>query len=226
MIPTTTTRFLAAALPLIFAACSPHPSSDASAATPAASAPAVSASSATSVSAPVGASDDERDEANENGGNPASKLAPASPSDATTRGPRIKGIGLGDSPDDVHKALVALLPVGGPCQVSPDAARVVCDGIAQQLQGSFTFESGHLSGYKFYSYLSSLAFGRMPFKDFTQNFMDAYGIPRMDPAQDNPMFSQYLRYRDASGWETGIYPDNTFYLKAIATATQQAKSFN
>lgn len=226
MTHTSTSRFLAAALPLIFAACSQHPSSDASAATSATPAPVASAPSGTSASTPVGASGDERDEADENGGNPAATSAPASPSDATTRGPRIKGIALGDTPDDVHKALVALLPASGPCQVSPDAARVVCDGIAQQLQGSFTFESGHLSGYKFYSYLSSVAFGRMPFKDFTQNFMDAYGIPRMDPAQDNPMFSQYLRYRDASGWETGIYPDNTFYLKAIATATQQAKSFN
>lgn len=104
--------------------------------------------------------------------------------------------------------------------------RVVCESTAQRLQGSFTYESGKLSSFKFYSALTSLAFGQMPFNDFTQNFMKAYNIPRMDPAQDNPALSQYLRYRDDSGWEAGIYPDNTFYVKSVATASQQAKSFN
>lgn len=165
---------------------------------------------------------DKPDDAGENG-----EAKPRSQQSAVSSyGPRIKGIALGESPDEVRQALGALLPVGNPCQVSTDAVRVVCEGTAQRLQGSFTYESGKLSSFKFYSALTSLAFGQMPFNDFTQNFMKAYSIPRMDAAQDNPALSQYLRYRDDSGWEAGIYPDNTFYVKSVATASQQAKSFN
>lgn len=165
---------------------------------------------------------DQPDEAGENGG---AKPQPQQ-SAASSYGPRIKGIALGESPDEVHQALSALLPVGNPCLVSTDAARVVCEGTAQRLQGSFTYESGKLSSFKFYAALTSLVFGQMPFNDFAQNFTKAYNIPRMDPAQDNPALSQYLRYRDDSGWEVGVYPDNTFYVKSVATASQQAKSFN
>lgn len=165
---------------------------------------------------------DQPDEAGENGG---AKPQPQQ-SAASSYGPRIKGIALGESPDEVRQALSALLPVGNPCQVSTDAVRVVCEGTAQRLQGSFTYESGKLSSFKFYAALTSLAFGQMPFNDFAQNFMKAYNIPRMDPAQDNPALSQYLRYRDDSGWEAGIYPDNTFYVRSVVTASQQAKSFN
>lgn len=225
MTHTTTTRFLAAALPLIFAACSQHPSSDTNAATPAASAPPVSASSAAAASAPVPTPADEADEKDENGGSTAAASAP-SQSDPATHGPHIKGIALGQTPEQVHAALTAMLPPGTPCTISPEATQLVCDGTAQPLQGTFRFEAGHLSEFKFYSALSSLTFGRMPSSDFVQAFMSAYGIPRMDPAQDNPMFSAYLRYRDDSGWEAGVYPDNTFYVRAVETAQARTQKFN
>jgi hypothetical protein len=203
------------------AACSKHPASDADSAAASTSPTAASVPTA-QAAAPTSGTTEQSNEANENGD---SKPQPEQ-SSASTSSPRIKGIALGESPDEVHQALSTLLPPGNPCQVSPDAATVSCDGIAQQLQGRFTYASGKLSSFKFYSALTSLVFGQMPFNDFTQNFMKAYNIPRMDPAQDDPALSQYLRYRDDRGWEVGIYPDNTFYVKGVATASQQAKSFN
>ncbi|WP_027798859.1 hypothetical protein [Paraburkholderia dilworthii] len=224
-------KSLLIALLLPLAACSPRVSQDASKtdAPAAASAPfavsssisTASASSSSTTSVP-----EESDEATEHSGEPQVAPAAKANNEGSQSGPRIKGIALGQTAEQVHEALVALLPVGSACQASPDAARVVCEGIPQRLQGAFAFESGRLTAFKFYSYLSSVAFGRMSFNDFTNNFMNAYGIARMEPAQDNPMFSQYLRYRDDSGWEAGIYPDNTFYVKSVATASQQAKSFN
>jgi hypothetical protein len=215
------------ALPLILAACSRHSPVGYDAPTTTASAAIQSSSPAPVPSAPVsGAATNEHDEADENGGGMPVTASPSTRSDSAMHGPRIKGIELGDSPEDVRKALGELLPAGSPCQISPDAEQVTCDGIPQQLQGRFTYESGRLVGYKFYSYLTSLTFGRMSFEDFTRNFMSAYGVPRMDPAQDDPMFSQYLRYRDDGGWEVGIYPDNAFYVKSALSASQQAKSFN
>lgn len=203
---------------LALSACSQHSSQTD---TSPASAPGATASSpAAQQPASADKAADRPDEAGENGG------AKPQQSAASSYGPRIKGIALGESPDEVHQALSALLPVGNPCQVSTDAVRVVCEGTAQRLQGSFTYESGKLSSFKFYAALTSLAFGQMPFNNFTQNFMKAYNISRMDPSQDNPALSQYLRYRDENGWEVGIYPDNTFYVKGVATANQQAKSFN
>ncbi|MCX4166315.1 MULTISPECIES: hypothetical protein [Paraburkholderia] len=204
---------------LALAACSKQPASNVNAV--AASAPTVAASTPT-VQTAASAATERPDETDENGGS----TRPTAQSQGSASGPRIKGIALGESPDEVHQALSTLLPVGNPCQVSPDAVRVVCESTAQQLQGSFVYESGKLTSFKFYSGLTTLVFGQMPFNDFVQNFMKAYDIGHMDPAQDNPMFSQYLRYRDDSGWEAGIYPDNTFYVKSIATASQQAKSFN
>ncbi|MCA8088982.1 hypothetical protein [Burkholderia cenocepacia] len=205
---------------LTLSACSRHSSQTD---TPtAASVPVANAPASPSSAASPAASNEQPDEANESGApsaQAASKLVNAS-------GPRIKGIVLGDSPDEVRQALSELLPVGNPCQYSADAVRVVCENTAQRLQASFTYESGKLTGFKFYSAFTGLIFGQMPFNDFTQNFMKAYNIPRMDPAQDNPALSQYLRYRDDSGWEIGIYPDNTFYVKSVVTASQQAKSFN
>jgi len=205
---------------LTVSACSEHSSQTdtSSASAPVATAPSPAAQRPTSEEKAA----DQPDEADENGEAKREREQSA----AGSYGPRIKGVALGQSPAEVRRALSALLPIGNPCQVSADAVRVVCEGTAQQLQGTFTYESGKLSGFKFYSYLSSVAFGGMSFNDFTSNFMKAYDIPRMDPAQDNPMFSQYLRYRDDSGWEAGIYPDNTFYVKSVATASQQAKSFN
>lgn len=211
---------LSAVALLTLGACSKHSSQTDSSP---ASAPGTAASSpAAQQPASADKAADQPDEAGENGGaKPQPQQAAAS-----SYGPQIKGIALGESPDEVRQALNALLPISNPCQVSTDAVRVVCEGTAQRLQGSFTYESGKLSSFKFYSAFTSLAFGQMPFNDFTQNFMKAYNIPRMDPAQDNPALSQYLRYRDDSGWEVGIYPDNTFYVKGVATASQQAKSFN
>ncbi|WP_333995227.1 hypothetical protein [Burkholderia orbicola] len=209
---------LSAVTLLTLGACSKHSSQPDSSP---ASAPGTAASSpAAQQPASADQAADHPDEAGENVG------AKPQQSAASSYGPQIKGIALGESPDEVRQALNALLPIGNPCQVSTDAVRVVCEGTAQRLQGSFTYESGRLSSFKFYSAFTSLAFGRMPFNDFTQNFMKAYNIPRMDPAQDNPALSQYLRYRDDSGWEAGIYPDNTFYVRSVATAAQQAKSFN
>jgi len=224
-------KSLLVALLLPLAACSPHVSQDASKtdAPTANSAPLAGSSSISSASASSSSTTsaaEESDEATEHSGEPQTAPAAKANNEGSRIGPRIKGIALGQSAEQVHEALVALLPIGNPCQVSADAVRVVCEGTAQQLQGTFTYESGKLSGFKFYSYLSSVAFGGMSFNDFTSNFMKAYDIPRMDPAQDNPMFSQYLRYRDDSGWEAGIYRDNTFYVKSVATASQQAKSFN
>ncbi|CAB5083732.1 hypothetical protein IST4116A_01266 [Burkholderia cenocepacia] len=188
----------------------------------AASAPVANAPASASSAAPPAVSNEQPDDAKENG----VPVAQAASRQVNTVGPQIKGIALGNSPDEVRQALSALLPVGSPCQYSTDAVRVVCENTAQRLQGSFTYESGKLTGFKFYSAFTGLVFGQMPFNDFTKNFMTAYNIPRMDPAQDNPALSQYLRYRDDNGWEVGIYPDNTFYVKSVATANQQAKSFN
>ncbi|WP_144030065.1 hypothetical protein [Burkholderia sp. AU16741] len=204
---------------LVLTACSQH-SSQTDTSPPASGPEATGSPPAAQQPASADKAADQRDEAGENGG--AKPQQPA----ASSYGPRIKGIALGESPDEVRQALSALLPAGNPCQYSADAVRVVCENTAQRLQASFTYEAGKLTGFKFYSAFSGLAFGQMPFNDFTQNFMKAYNIPRMDPAQDNPALSQYLRYRDDSGWEAGIYPDNTFYVKGVATVSQQAKSFN
>jgi len=224
-------KSLLVALLLPLVACSPDVSQDASKtdAPAAASAPlAGSSSNSSAFASPASTTSatEESDEATEHSGEPQVTSAAKANTGGSQTGPRIKGIALGQTAEQVSEALVALLPVGGACQASPDATRVICEGVPQQLQGTFTYESGKLSGFKFYSYLSSVAFGRMSFNDFTNNFMNAYGIARMEPAQDNPMFSQYLRYRDDSGWEAGIYPDNTFYVRSVATASQQAKSFN
>lgn len=214
---------LAFAFLLMLAACSPHASqteSSAASAVPASSTPpaAPAASSAT-------AATEARDEADENGA-PLVAASEAQPSDGIHRGPRVKGIALGETPEQVHTALVAMLPAGTPCTVSPDAERVDCKGLAQSQQGAFRYQDGHLTEFKLYSGLSTLVFGDMPSADFVQGYMNAYGIPRMDPAQDNPMFSPYLRYRDDSGWETGVYADNTFYVRAIETAQARTQKFN
>lgn len=224
-------KSLLVALLLPLAACSPHLSQDASKTDAPAAASAPLAGSSSISSAPASSSSttsvpEESGEATEHSGEPQAAPAPKANNEGSQTGPRIKGIALGQTAEQVHEALVALLPAGGACQASPDAARVVCEGIPQRLQGSFAFESGRLTAFKFYSYLTNVAFGRMSFNDFTNNFMTAYAVPRMDPAQDDPSFSQYLKYRDDSGWEVGIYPDNTFYVKSLPTASQQAKSFN
>ncbi len=208
------------ALLLMLSACSPHSSQTQSSA--ASAAPATSASPAAPASSTT-ADSEERDEAGGNSGTPVS-ASKAQPSDGSHRGPRVKGIQLGDSLDDVKKEVAGLLP-GARCElraVNATTYPLYCDGA---VLAGLEFESARLSSISMTSLLTANVFGTMPLKDFVQNFVSAYGIPRMEP-QTGATGREYLAYRDESGWEVDIFADKTFLLKVISTPAQQASKFN
>ena len=210
------------ALLLVLAACSQHASETEASATPASSV--TSAAPAVSPASPAETAKDEQDEANESSGSPAATTKTAAKSDSWHRGPRIKGIQLGDSLEEVMNE-VKRLSTDVHCQlraVNASLYPLYCDGT---VMGGLEFDSGHLSSISITGVLSENIFGSMPLKDFVRNFASAYGIPRMD-AQTGTSGAEYLAYRDDGGWEVDIFANKTFLLKGIATSAQQASKFN
>ena len=144
--------------------------------------------------------------------------------DTWHRGPRIKGIQLGDSMDDVRREVKGLWP-DGQCElrtVNETIHPFYCGGV---FMAGTEFNSGRLSNLYVTPLLSEHLFGNMRVKDFVQNFASAYGVPSME-AQTGPTGRDYLLYRDDSGWEVTIFDDNSFDVKAVATPGEQTKSFN
>jgi hypothetical protein len=65
--------------------------------------------------------------------------------------------------------------------------------------------------------------GQLSMKDFAHAFIKTYDIPQLAPSENQ----QFLTYRDADhGWEVDMYPDKSFKVYAVTTASQQAKNFN
>ncbi|WP_133647756.1 hypothetical protein [Paraburkholderia flava] len=211
---------LAFALLLMLAACSQHASqteSSVASAVPASGAP-PDAPAAASV-----ANSEERDKADENG-TPGVASSSAQSSDGIHRGPRIKGMQLGDSLEEVRRQVEGLIP-NTRCELRTVSATIhplYCDGV---VLAGLEFESGRLSSLSMTSLLVQSVFGVMPLKEFVQNFASAYDIPRMEP-QTGANGVEYLSYRNESGWEVDIFADATFLLKAIPTAAQQTGKFN
>lgn len=206
---------------------------------PSAAAGAAASSPAAQQVASDGKATEQPDEADENGGGKSASQRSAS----GTNGPRIKGIALGDSPDAVRVAVTALIPDGSRCHVDEkkDANNPFLNltihtryGIALNCGTAptqpnyvalFEFKDQALTAFTFGTELSVPAFnaGQMSAKDFAQTFIDAYSIPRLDPSENQ----QYLTYRDADrGWVVDLFPDKSFKVYAVATASQQTKSFN
>lgn len=223
------------ALSLLLTACSEHPTTTTSAdsaSTSSATPATISAPPATSATTTPAASatENEKDEADENGA-PAAKVEKTfAPSDKVHRGPRVKGIQLGDSLEDVKHEFSALL--NNPACTVYDASQSLGAGIYAGICNSdgvilaaMTFVGGRLSILTFGSALVNQTFGSLPSKVFVQNFMSAYSIPDMNP-EDGPNNELRLAYRDRSGWEADVFPDNSFTLKTTDTAAQQASRFN
>ncbi|MGJ0528297.1 hypothetical protein ACR42A_32510 [Burkholderia gladioli] len=224
---------------LVLGACSKHSaqtdSENAPASVPSVAVPAPTASQPASVAS----STDEPDEANENGD---AKPQPQQSASASN-GPRIKGIALGESPDVVQAAVAALIPQGSPCHVdektdannpflnltihTPYGIALNCGTAPTQPNyvAVFEFKDHALTAFTFGTDLSVSAFnaGQMSTKDFAQTFIDTYSIPRLDPSENQ----QYMTYRDPDhGWAVDLFQDKSFKVYAVATAGQQAKSFN
>lgn len=226
---------------LVLGACTQH-STQTDSGSALASAPNVVASApAAPQSASADGVADEPKEANENG-DAKSQSQPQQPS-ASSSGPRVKGIALGDSPDTVRAAVTALIPQGSKCHIdekknadnpflnllihTPYGIALNCGTAPTQPDyvALFEFKDNELSTFTVGADLSASAFkaGRMSAKDFAQTFIDAYSIPRLDPSENQ----QYLTYRDADrGWAVDLFPDKSFKVYWVATANQQAKSFN
>jgi hypothetical protein len=222
---------------LALGACSKStPQTDAGLATAPSSTPTAS------VSQKVASADktaEQSDEADENGGaKPAPQQSASSAND-----PRIKGIALGDSPNAVRAAVTALIPQGSRCHVdektdarnpflnllihTPYGIALNCGTAPTQPNyvALFEFKDRALTAFTFGTDLSVSAFnaGQMSAKDFAQTFIDAYSIPRLDPSENQ----QYMTYRDSDhGWAVDLFQDKSFKVYAVATANQQAKSFN
>jgi len=220
-------------------ACSQHPSQTDAANTPTSGPSAAVPSPAVPQPASADKMAEQPDEADENGN---AKLQPRQ-SSASSNGPRIKGIALGDSPDAVRAAVTALIPQGSRCHLDEktDASNPFLNltihtpfGIALNCGTAptqpdyiafFEFKDRTLTKFTIGSDLSVSAFntGQMSAKDFAQTFIDAYSIPRLDPSENR----QFLTYRDVDhGWAVDLFSDKSFAVYAIATANQQAKSFN
>jgi hypothetical protein len=228
---------LTAALLLALAACSQHPSqtdTSGAASTAAAEAQAPASASSSTVAS------EQQDEADENGNNAAAKVV-TQPTAGT--GPRVKGIALGDSPETVRAAALALIPQGSQCHIDEkaDASNPFLNLAIQTPYGIalncgtapaqpdyiafFEFRDRALTKFTFGADLSVSAFnaGQMAAKDFAQTFIDAYDIPQLAPSEDQ----HFLTYRDADhGWAVDLFPDESFKVYAITTASAQAKSFN
>lgn len=224
---------------LMLGACSQHSSQTDSASAPASAPTAAASSPAPSQPASNSTAADQQDEADESGG---TKPVPQQ-SASSASGPRIKGIALGDSSDVVRAAVTALIPQGSPCHVdektdasnpflnltihTPYGIALNCGTAATQPNyvAVFEFKDRALTAFTFGTDLSVSAFnaGQMSAKDFAQTFIDAYSIPRLDPSENQ----QYMTYRDPDhGWAVDLFQDKSFKVYAVATASQQTKSFN
>lgn len=219
------------ALLTALAACSPHSSQkETKAASVPATASAPIAEPAHASSAPV-----QKDFAEAGGDSQdPEKLAQVDQPEASEgRGPRVKGVRIGDSMAQAHSAVAALvsgLPPNERCKITDDIMSYEGDsafGIrcGTQDQAWLVFKGGRLLRFKFSPYLVSQVFGSMPFKEFAQTFIDAYHIPRLDPMAN--MGGQYLGYKnDLQGWVVFVYPNNSFAVETAQTEVQRAKSFN
>jgi len=168
------------------------------------------------------------------------------------RGPRIKGIALGDSPDQVKQALAALVPescdkcliqtpeVSTSTGLDPRTRTVIVVNRPMAINpslnasiASFEFDgeqrlivldiSGGLAGFDAGWVDQLFNATNMTLQEFAQTFIDTYGIPKLDPTEDG----QGLTYRDSEqGWQLMIGKDKTLILKIVETSKQQAKSFN
>ena len=222
---------LVLALLTALAACSPHSSQQE---TKAASAPATAnAPVAESVPASSASVQKESLEAGEDGQDPEKSAQAEKPEAGQGRGPRVKGVRIGDSMAQARSAAAALvsgLPPNERCKITDDIMSYEGDsafGIrcGTQDQAWFIFKSGRLLRFQFSPYLVSKVFGSMPFKEFAQTFINAYHIPRLDPMAN--MGGQYLGYKDdAQGWLVAVYPNNSFAVETAQTGAQRAKSFN
>ncbi|AXW24577.1 hypothetical protein [Ralstonia solanacearum] len=219
------------ALLIALAACSPHTSQQeaGAASAPAASrTPAAVPKEASSAVAPK-----ESQEAGEDGQDPEKSVQAAQRETGQGRGPRVKGVRIGDSMEQARSAVAALvngLPPNERCKITDDIMSYEGDsafGIrcGAQDQAWLIFKSGRLLRFKFSPYLVSQVFGSMPFKEFAQTFIDAYHIPRLDPMAN--MGGQYLGYKDdVQGWMVFVYPNNSFAVETAQTGAQRAKHFN
>lgn len=222
---------LVLALLTALAACSPHSSQQE---TRAASAPATaSASVAESVPASSASVQNESPEAGEDGQNPEKSAQAEQPEAGQGRGPRVKGVRIGDPMAQARSAVAALvsgLPPVERCKITDDIMSYEGDsafGIrcGTQDQAWFIFKGDRLLRFKFNPYLVSKVFGSMPFKEFAQTFIDAYHIPRLDSMAN--MGGQYFGYKDdTQGWMVFVYPNNSFAVETAQTGAQRAKSFN
>ncbi|WP_186110801.1 hypothetical protein [Burkholderia gladioli] len=230
---------LSTATLLALGACSKH-SAQTDSENARASAPSVAVSGpAASQPASVASATDEPDEANENGD---AKPQPQQSASASN-GPRIKGIALGESSDVVQAAVTALIPQGSPCHIDEktDASNPFLNltihtpyGIALNCGTAptqpnyvaiFEFKDRALTAFTFGAELSVSAFNvaQTSTKDFAQTFINAYNIPHLDPSENQ----QFMTYHDPNhGWAVDLFQDKSFKVYAVATASQQAKSFN
>ncbi|MCT7313252.1 hypothetical protein N5J06_19945 [Ralstonia sp. CHL-2022] len=222
---------LVLALLTALAACSPHSSQQE---TKAASAP-TTASTPVTEPAPASSAPVQKDsqERGEDGQDPEKFVQAEKPEAGQGRGPRVKGVRIGDSMTQARSAVAALangLPPNERCRITDDIISYEGDsafGIrcGTQDQAWLIFKGGRLLRFKFSPYLVSLVFGSMPFKEFAQTFIDAYHIPRLDPMAN--MGGQYLGYKDdAQGWMVFVYPNNSFAVETAQTEAQRAKHFN
>ena len=212
-------------------ACSPHSSQQE---TRAASAPATASAPVAELAPASSASvQKESPEAGEDGQNPEKFAQAELPGAAQGRGPRVKGVRIGDSMAQARSAVAALvkgLPPNERCKITDDIMNYEGDsafGIrcGTQDQAWFIFKGDRLLRFKFNPYLVSQVFGSMPFKEFAQTFIDAYHIPRLDSMAN--MGGQYFGYKDDSqGWAVFVYPNNSFAVETAQTEAQRAKSFN
>lgn len=224
-------KSLIAVLVVALAACSPkssQPGTRNASEPPAGSVPV--AESAPVSSTPV---QKESPEAGEDGQNPEKSAKAEQPEAGQGRGPRVKGVRIGDSMAQARSAVAALvngLPPNEHCKVTDDIMSYEGDsafGIrcGTQDQAWFIFKGDRLLRFKFNPYLVSQVFGSMPFKEFAQTFIDAYHIPRLNSMAN--MGGQYFGYKDdTQGWMVFVYPNNSFAVETAQTGAQRAKSFN
>lgn len=214
-----------------FAACSPTPSQNKVATASASPATSAAAKPTAATSAPP--KKDEQEGQGEDDKDPEKSVQAEQPESTQGRGPRVKGIRIGDPMAQARSAVTALvngLPPNEYCKITDDIMSYEGDSAFGLRCGTldqawFIFKSGRLLRFQFSPYLVSKVFGSMPFKEFAQTFIDAYHIPRLDPMAN--MGGQYLGYKDdVQGWMVAVYPNNSFAVETAQTGAQRAKSFN
>jgi hypothetical protein len=157
-------------------------------------------------------------------------------------GPRIKGLALGDPPAAVRNAATALSRNGSSCHIDEKkdtsnpylnltiqtsyGMALNCGAVGQpQYVAFFEFRDSRMTRYTIGAEFATAIFnaGGMPLTDFAKAFIDAYGIPRLAPSNDQ----RFLTYRDTEGgWEIDLYPDHSFTVRTVDTPQQQTKNFN